>query len=52
MAFEKAAEKMERQVKKLKEKIKERRSRKPDIPVIRLEESDEVEDVAEEYEGT
>jgi putative sigma-54 modulation protein len=52
VAFENAAEKMERQVKKLKEKIKGRRSRKPDVPVTDLVDSDEVEDVAEEYEGS
>jgi putative sigma-54 modulation protein len=52
VAFEKAAEKIERRVKKLKEKIKDRRGRKPDIPITSADEFDEAEDVAEEYEGT
>jgi putative sigma-54 modulation protein len=51
-AFENASEKMERQVKKLKEKIKDRRGRKSDVPVMGPADSGEVEDVAEEYEGT
>ncbi|MFH1312250.1 MAG: ribosome-associated translation inhibitor RaiA [Candidatus Eisenbacteria bacterium] len=51
-AFEKAAERMERQVKKQKDKIKDRRGKKPGIPIAITDEFDEVEDVAEEYEGT
>ena len=51
-AFENAAEKMERQVKKLKEKIKDRRGRKLDAALMGPADTDEIEDVAEEYEGT
>jgi putative sigma-54 modulation protein len=51
-AFENAAEKMERQVKKIKGKIRGRRSRKPEIPMAEAAEAEEVSDLTEEYEGT
>jgi putative sigma-54 modulation protein len=51
-AFERAADKMERQVKKVKDKIKDRRVRKPGIPEPETAESDEFSDLTEEFEGT
>lgn len=50
-AFESAADKIERQVKKVKEKIKDRRVRKPGIAEPEDEEADEFSDLTEEYEG-
>jgi len=47
-AFESAADKMERQVRKHKEKVRDHRGRKPEPQVAEGEEPDEV---AEEYEG-
>lgn len=56
VAFENAAEKMERQVRKLKDKIRRRRNRKPDIAAISeagdRTDSDETYDITEEYKGT
>jgi len=51
-AFESAVDKIERQVKKVKGKIQDRRVRKPGIPDTEAEESDEFSDLTEEYEGT
>ncbi|MFC1799368.1 ribosome hibernation-promoting factor, HPF/YfiA family [Candidatus Eisenbacteria bacterium] len=51
-AFESAADKMERQVKKVKGKILDRRVRKPGIPDPEGEETDEFSDLTEEYEET
>jgi len=51
-AFESAADKMERQVKKVKGKILDRRVRKPGIPDPVTEETGEFSDLTEEYEET
>jgi putative sigma-54 modulation protein len=51
-AFESAADKMERQVKKIKGKIQDRRVRKTGIPEPETEEVDEFSDLTEEFEGT
>jgi putative sigma-54 modulation protein len=51
VAFESAADKMERQVKKLKDKIKRRRPRKPEVAAVGESEIDEETDIAQEYEG-
>jgi putative sigma-54 modulation protein len=51
-AFESAADKMERQIRKLKDKIRRRRPRRPEAPVSETAESDEVEDFSEEIEST
>jgi putative sigma-54 modulation protein len=49
-AFEAAADKVERQVRKLKDRIRSRRGRRPaDIP--RRDDSEETNDLAEEFEG-
>jgi putative sigma-54 modulation protein len=51
-AFESAADKMERQVKKIKGKIVGgRRARKPDIPMPEETDTDESPDLTEEFEG-
>jgi putative sigma-54 modulation protein len=51
-AFESAVDKMERQVKKTKGKIQDRRGRKLEIPIPETEQEDEFSDLTEEYEGT
>jgi ribosomal subunit interface protein len=51
-AFESAADKMERQIKKVKGKIQDRRVRRPGIPEPETGESDEFSDMTEEFEGT
>jgi putative sigma-54 modulation protein len=53
-AFEGAADKMERQVRKLKDKIRNRRSRKPDMsaPEASGEGVEDIADLTEELEGT
>lgn len=52
VAFESAADKIERQVKKIKGKIQDRRPRKPGAPAPETEEEGEFSDLTEEYEGT
>lgn len=47
-AFESAADKMERQVRKLKDKIRRRRSRKPEVAVAGEQETDEMNEFGEE----
>lgn len=49
-AFESAADKMERQIRKLKDKIKSRRGRKPEICVPESAEAEEIDDFTEELE--
>ena len=51
-AFESAADKMERQTRKLKDKIRRRRGRKPEISVPHTAEAEEIGDFTEELEGT
>jgi putative sigma-54 modulation protein len=51
VAFENAAEKMERQVRKMKDKIKRRRTRKPEVAAVEETEYEEESDVASEFEG-
>jgi putative sigma-54 modulation protein len=51
-AFDATADKMERQIKKLKDKIKKRRGRKPEISVPEVAEAEEMEDFTEELEST
>jgi putative sigma-54 modulation protein len=50
-AFEGAADKMERQIKKLKDKIKSRRGRKLEIAMPESADADEMNDFTEELEG-
>ena len=50
-AFENAAEKMERQIKKIKGKIRGRRGRKLEIPMAEAAATEEDSDLTEEYEG-
>jgi putative sigma-54 modulation protein len=50
-AFESAGDKMERQVKKLKDKIRRRRMRKPEVAMTSEEGAEELEDMSEEFEG-
>jgi ribosome-associated translation inhibitor RaiA len=47
-AFEGAADKMERQIRKLKDKIKRRRGRKPEISTPEAPEDEGIEDFSEE----
>ncbi len=47
-AFESAADKMERQVRKLKDKIRRRRMRKPEVPVAGEPEPDDTGEAGEE----
>jgi putative sigma-54 modulation protein len=51
-AFENAADKMERQIRKLKDKIKRRRPRKPVVSTAEAEEAEDAEDFTEEFENT
>jgi putative sigma-54 modulation protein len=51
VAFESAAEKMERQVRKLKDKIRRRRSRKSDTLPGGGVESEAIEEAVDEYQG-
>jgi putative sigma-54 modulation protein len=54
-AFEAAADKMERQIRKLKDKIKRRRPRRPEVPAPETpetEETEDIEDFSEELEST
>jgi len=51
VAFENAAEKMERQIRKLKDKIRRRRSRKPDTLPGGEVESEAIEEAVDEYQG-
>jgi putative sigma-54 modulation protein len=51
-AFEAAADKMERQIRKLKDRIRSRRGRKPEISVPETPEAEEFSDLTEELEGT
>jgi len=54
-AFEAAADKMERQIRKLKDKVRSKRGRKPEIAMpeaAEAEEAEEMNDFSEELEGT
>ena len=51
-AFDATADKMERQIRKLKEKIKRRRPRRPEVPVPEPAEAEDIEDFSEELEST
>ena len=51
-AFENAADKMERQIRKLKDKVRRRRGRKPEIAEPEGAEGEEINDFSEELEGT
>jgi putative sigma-54 modulation protein len=51
-AFESAADKIERQTRKLKDKIRSRRGRKPEIALPEAAEAEEMGDFTEELEGT
>jgi putative sigma-54 modulation protein len=51
-AFENAADKMERQIRKLKDKIRSKSRRKPEIAVPESAEAEEMNDFTEEFEGT
>jgi putative sigma-54 modulation protein len=51
-AFESAADKIERQTRKLKDKIRGRRGRKPEIAVSEGADTEDMNDFTEELEGT
>jgi putative sigma-54 modulation protein len=51
VAFESAADKIERQVRKLKDKIKSRRGRKPEVAFPESAEAEDIGDYTEELEG-
>ncbi len=51
-AFESAADKMERQIRKLKDKMRSKRGRKLEIAVPESAEAEEMDDFTEELEGT
>jgi len=50
-AFENAADKMERQVRKLKDKIRTRRGRRADLVTMGRPESEVPDEIDEEYQG-
>ncbi len=51
-AFENAADKMERQIRKLKDKVRSKRGRKPEMAVPESAEAEEMSDFTEEFEST
>lgn len=50
VAFDAAAGKMERQVRKHKDKVRKRKGRKPDIQALEGPEDEDLDEIVEEYE--